>query len=169
MALMFDAAFPPAKAPAGYSAVAGYIGGDTPHVWSHEEWARFGSLRKLPIYVRSSGGNAVADATSALISLYSLGVPKNKAMALDLETQVNPSFVNEFVGIMNWVGYKVWVYGSASTVFKNPPGNGYWVADYTGSPFMYNHAKVRATQYASNQSIDSSLIKTWQYTFGMWK
>jgi hypothetical protein len=50
---MFDARVPPASAPAGYRAVAGYIGGDTPHVWTDAEWKRFGSLPKLPIWVRS--------------------------------------------------------------------------------------------------------------------
>jgi hypothetical protein len=48
---MFDARVPPASAPAGYRAVAGYIGGDTPHVWTDDEWKRFGSLPKLPIWV----------------------------------------------------------------------------------------------------------------------
>lgn len=31
---MFDAAYPPATAPAGCSIAAGYIGGNTPHVWT---------------------------------------------------------------------------------------------------------------------------------------
>jgi hypothetical protein len=43
---MFDASTPPASAPPGYRAVAGYIGGDTPHVWTGAEWRRFGKLRK---------------------------------------------------------------------------------------------------------------------------
>ncbi len=51
---MFDASVPPASAPAGYRAVAGYIGGDTPHVWTKAEWRRFDQLPKLPIWVRHS-------------------------------------------------------------------------------------------------------------------
>jgi hypothetical protein len=53
---------------------------------------------------------------------------------------------------MHWAGYWVWVYGSASTVFANPPLDGYWVADYvaSGQPFMYDHLHVKSTQYTNN-------------------
>src|SRR5258708_14891264 len=59
---MFDASEPPAPAPAGYRAVAGYIGGDTPHVWTDAEWRRFARLHKLPTWVRATPteGNAHA-------------------------------------------------------------------------------------------------------------
>jgi hypothetical protein len=58
---MFDARVRPASAPAGYRAVAGYIGGDTPHVWTDAEWKRFGSLPKLPIWVRSDPAEVRAE------------------------------------------------------------------------------------------------------------
>ena len=85
---MFDASSPPASAPHGYRAVAGYIGGDTPHVWTDAEWRRFGSLRKLPIWVRSNPAqvDAEADSFAALERLFELKIPRGTTVALDLET-----------------------------------------------------------------------------------
>jgi hypothetical protein len=169
---MFDASIPPATAPPGYRAVAGYIGGDTPHVWTEREWRRFGKLRKLPIWVRSdpTAVSAEADAFAALEPLYNLKVPRGITVALDLETSVDAGYVRTFHGVMRWAGFYVWVYGSASTVFRNPAADGYWVADYAGKgPFMYSHRFVKATQYQPGQHYDSSLVKYWPYYWRMWK
>jgi hypothetical protein len=170
---MFDAAFPPKVAPAGYSVAAGYIGGDTPHVWTAAEWARFPKLHKLPIFTRSDPGkaNAANDAFTALRQLYNIGAPRGIAVALDLEEAVDAGYVDAFQRAMNWAYYFVWCYGSASTVFRNPPANGYWVADYKAgrAPYMYNHANVRATQYTDGTAYDSSLVAPWQYAYRLWK
>ena len=169
---MFDASTPPSSAPPGYRAVAGYLGGDTPHIWTDAEWKRFGSLRKLPIWVRSDPGavNAEADAFAALEGLYGLRVSRGTTIALDLETAVDSGYVNTFHGVMRWAGFYVWVYGSASTVFGNPEADGYWVADYAGrGPFMYPHKMVKATQYVNGTNYDSSLVKFWQYYWRLWK
>ena len=169
---MFDASQPPASAPPGYSAVAGYIGGDTPHVWTDAEWQRFGNLHKLPIWVRSNPAsvNAEADAFGALERLYQLSVPRGITVALDLEAAVDPSYVNKFQSVMNWAGLYAWVYGSAATVFNNPPADGYWVADWAGrGPFMYQHHMVKATQYATGAQYDSSLVLHWQYDWRLWQ
>jgi len=152
--------------------VAGYLGGDTPHIWTDAEWKRFGSLRKLPIWVRSDPGavNAEADAFAALEGLYGLRVSRGTTIALDLETAVDSGYVNTFHGVMRWAGFYVWVYGSASTVFGNPEADGYWVADYAGrGPFMYPHKMVKATQYVNGTNYDSSLVKFWQYYWRLWK
>ena len=169
---MFDASTPPASAPGGYRAVAGYIGGDTPHVWTDAEWKRFHALRKLPIWVRSdpTAVDAKTDAFAALEGLYALRVPRGITVALDLETAVDGAYVNVFHSVMRWAGFYVWVYGSASTVFGNPAADGYWVADYAGKgPFMYDHQMVKGTQYANGSHYDSSLVKYWQYYWRLWK
>jgi hypothetical protein len=159
---MFDASTPPATAPADFEAAAGYIGGDTPHVWTSAEWDRFRHLYKLPVYVRSNDGtDPVTDAFAALEQLYRLGVPMGKGLrvALDLETRVAPAYVDGFHAVLAWAGYRVWVYGSASTLFGNPACEGYWVADYAGKgPFMYSHSLVRATQWTAGKEYDSSLV-----------
>jgi hypothetical protein len=169
---MFDASTPPSSAPHGYRAVAGYIGGDTPHVWTEAEWRRFAKLRKLPIWVRSNPAqvHAEADSFAALERLYELKVPRGVTIALDLETSVDAGYVRTFHRVMRWAGFFVWVYGSASTVFRNPQCDGYWVADYAGKgPFMYQHKMVKATQYENGTHYDSSLVKHWQYSMRLWK
>jgi hypothetical protein len=169
---MFDASQPPASAPPGYRAVAGYIGGDTPHVWTEAEWRRFGTLHKLPIWVRSDpeSVDAEADAFGALERLYELRVPRGITVVMDLETAVDTGYVHKFHSVMRWAGFYAWVYGSASTVFKNPAADGYWVADWAGiGPFMYRHHMVKATQYTNGTQYDSSLVKHWQYDWRLWK
>jgi hypothetical protein len=87
-----------------------------------------------------------------------------------METRIDRTYLEGFGGVLQAAGYKVWVYGSASTVFGNPQLNGYWVADYTGQPFMSTRLGVRATQYAANlpPGFDASLVKEWTAAF-MWK
>lgn len=175
--LMFDASTPPTSAPSLFRAVAGYIGGATPHVWTNEEWARFPSLKKLPIWVSTAAiagdpFGADKDGAAILDRLHALGVPKRTAVVVDLETRVHPEYVGKLQGIVNRGGYFLWPYGSASTLFGNPAANGYWVADYTGKRFMYSHRGTRATQYAEGTAIDQSQLKQWSYWFRLsrhWK
>lgn len=165
IAKMTDASTPPSSRPEGAEIVAGYIGGDTPHVWTEHEWHAFGRVKKLPVFVRSGPGNGTSDAFAALQQMYRLGVPKGTTVAYDLETQVQGAMVTGFRNALRWAGYRVWIYGSASSVFGNPPCDGYWVADYTGQAFMYPHSKVVATQYEANHNgWDWSEVKDWQYT-----
>ncbi len=65
MRRMWDAAFPPASPPK-WEAVAGYIGGNTPHVWTDQEWARQQARWRLPIFTRSHDGDPSADAAHAV-------------------------------------------------------------------------------------------------------
>ena len=168
---MRDAAFAQ-NIPASWAGVvAGYLSFPAAyHPWAAADWARFRANKKLPIVVGGSDGNA--DAHSALAQLHALGVPKGAITALDLETRADPAYVDAYGAVMRGGGFpRVWVYGSASTVFGNPPLGGYWVADYTGSPFMYDGghiSQVRATQYANGQEYDSSTVKSYQLRSGTW-
>lgn len=162
MRLMFDASVPPMIPPAGYSAVAGYIGGDTPHVWTQAEWRRFKNLAKLPIFVRSNPGGSMDDAMAALERLYEIGCPPGSFVVWDMEISVQPHYLASVNRIMEFFGYKVLVYGSASTVFRNPKLSGYFVADYAGiGPFMFKGARL--TQYANGTVYDSSALRWWLY------
>lgn len=167
---MSDASTPPEHVPAGVQAVAGYIGGNTPHVWTAAEWRRFGHLKKHPYWVGAGRPNDSAagedDALNALARLYTLHVPRGIPLSLDMETEVSPAYVSGFGGVLKWAGYFPWVYGSASTVFKNPSLDGYHVAEYPpgGMPFMFGHNRVRATQYAANvNGWDLNELKPWQF------
>jgi hypothetical protein len=155
-----DAANPSAGIAKGVQGVAGYIGGDAAHVWTTAEWGRFNGLKKLPIFVRSSmvGHSAFDDAFTALHALFDLKVPHGTALALDLETAVDSAYVNQFGDIIQWAGYHVWPYGSTSTLFKNPPRDGYWVAFPDGKPVEFSHKNVRMTQFAFQGSRDVSVV-----------
>ena len=162
---MYDASTPDVSLPADAKIVAGYIGGDTPHVWTYSQWRFFGRLKKLPIYVVSnpSGRNATQDAFDCLMRLFVLGVPKGSPVVLDLETAIDAPYVHGFYQVIKWAGYKLWVYGSLDFVVRNPPCDGYWVADYTGVPHMAITGFTKATQYATGLKWDFSLVKYWQY------
>ena len=143
--------------------VAGYLpGGDQFRAWSPAEWAQFGKQPKLPIFVRVNPAHPEDDACNVLRSLHLLGVPAGRGIwtALDLETVKAPGYVGAYGQALHWAGFKVAVYGSASTVFGNPPLDGYWVADYAGiGPFMYDDPEAVMTQYASGAAYDSSTVR----------
>ena len=168
---MWDASTPPAVQPPGFDAAAGYIGGDTPHVWTRTEWDRLGKTPKLPIWVRSDPASSTgrADALAALGQLQHIGAPPGCTVALDLETAIAPGFVTAFGIVMRFFGYHVWVYGSRSTVFSNPPLDGYWVADYTNIPHFAAGNGVRATQWEEGTIFDPSVIRYWQWRNRLWR
>lgn len=174
--LQWDASTPLQESPPGFKACAGYIGGYTPHVWDKTEWKRFPELKKLPIWVSGDAVDAsygaAQDGQNILDRLRVLGVPKKTAVVIDMETRVGIEYLTKLHRIIRDGGYYLWVYGSESTVFQNPPCDGYWVADYTGKMFQFKHKAVRGTQYASNETMDSSELKQWSYWFRMsrkWK
>jgi len=167
---MHDSSVPPSKPLPGFQAVAGYIGGDTPHTWTLAEWTRFRGFPKLPIYVNDGIGNTVSDgerdASQALIRLYDLGAKPGIAVAYDIEARVCPKRVMGFTRMLSFFGYTVWLYGSVSTVFKNPAAD-YWVAHYTDSP-AWPSRDTRAFQFQAEvkvpgePDIDVSWIRWWQ-------
>lgn len=149
-------------------AVGGYLGGPrAARQWTVADWERFPHNRKLPIWVGGFSGHD--EGAQAVRELRKLRVPRGCYTVLDLEMRVDRTYVEAYGKVLHDAGYKVFVYGSASTVFQNPHLNGYWVADYRGTgPFMYNHSHVRMTQYRSGDKYDGSSIKTWTYYFGKW-
>jgi hypothetical protein len=168
---MRDAAFAANIDDGWPGAVAGYYGGPGEyHQWSPLDWKRFRRNRKLPIWVAGQGDkNGTVDGRQAVAALRALGVPPHCYTALDMELMVDKTYVEHFGEALWDAHYKVWVYGSASTIFSNPPLNGWWVASYAGiGPFMYDHPDVRATQYAKGDAYDSSSVKPWTYDDGTW-
>jgi glycoside hydrolase-like protein len=165
---MRDSAFAANISPNWPGAVGGYYGGPNAfNVWAPRDWARFHGNRKLPIWV--GGQHGPREAEKAIEALHALGVPKRVYTALDMEGRVDDLYVNNFGQALQAAGYKVWVYGQASTVFGNPRLNGYWVADFAGKgAFMYNHRHVRATQYATGPDYDSSTVRDWTFNSGPW-
>ena len=153
MRTMWDAAFPPGSPPK-VDAVAGYIGGNTPHVWTDAEWAssmtKSGAKYKLPIFVRSVGGDPFADAAFTLQWLQAHNAPLGSLVALDFETRVDATYLNAYDhGV---VGHPVIVYGSRSYVIQNPkPSGGYWTATWNNVPHLDTGATI--TQYGGDTTL----------------
>jgi hypothetical protein len=158
---MYDASIPP---PDPHRDVcAGYIGGDTPHLWSDAEWASQSARWRLPIYVCDNPGsrNAISDANAAIGWMSAHAVPRGSALALDYETAVDGAYAAAFDKAVVRAGYRTLLYGSLSTVTRNPrPSAGYWAADWTGAPHLV--PGTEATQYASDTMLgepyDLSLV-----------
>jgi hypothetical protein len=161
---MADAAFA-GNIPPGFDIAAGYYGGQAAyHVWPPADWARFPGYR-LPIWVPGTPGNGPADGVAAAAALRKLGVPAGCISVLDMEARTDVEYVANFHAQFTVAGYKLWVYGSRSTVFVNPPCNGYWVADYgltlTEVTGLLGLPHVRAVQHATSAGFDTSLVKAW--------
>lgn len=173
LAKMADAAFAPDIQP-GFEIAAGYYGGPGAfHVWPRADWGRFPGYR-LPIWVEATGDKSgQIDGQGAVDELGRLGVPKGSFTVLDMETMRDRTYVTNFGAELKSAGYRVWVYGSRSTVFGNPPLNGYWVADYgittAQGILLLETAHVRAWQHTPDiaPGYDASLVKEWTEG-GMW-
>ena len=156
--------------------VGGYLHslGQAFHAWPVDDWNRFPRNKKLPILMQKRPGSAdraEIEAFQVLHELYDLGVPNGTAVVLDLETSVAPFYVVRFGRVMHHFGYRVYPYGSSSTLFKNPPLDGYWVAAPRTDlkPYMHSHANVIMTQYALDVApgIDRSTVR-WRVQQSKW-
>jgi hypothetical protein len=157
MKTMYDAALPqPRDAVATFDVAAGYLGsqGATPHVWTETEWDSQPARYRLPIFVpswfRSGVWNVSNDVDECHAQLLNIQAPGGTTIGLDMEVQVNDQYVSAFSSLMMKVGYFVMVYGSVSSLFKNPvPSMGYWPANPNrpAPPQLWNAPHVMATQY----------------------
>lgn len=162
----FDASIPPATMPRDTRIVFGYIGGDTPHVWTPDEWKRYGKRRKVPIFVPKIAVGQTSDAwldcQGLLIDLFKLRVPKGNPVVFDMEGKSDNAYLNQCHKILSWYGYRLWVYGSESTVFDNPVCDGYFVAAWRGTkPFIAKGNGVVATQWKSLKEYDLDAVRFW--------
>lgn len=155
---MYDAAYPPGSPP-HLDAVAGYIGGDTPHVWTDAEWNAQPARWRLPIFVRSDPASASvgSDAATAVDWLRAHNAPKGSLVALDLETAVDAAYVRAFDAVLVHAGYKVVEYGSASTIFSDPAtSGGRWVALWNNDDTSLAGGQIH--QYIDRGSYDESVV-----------
>ncbi len=160
MRRMFDAAWPPASPPP-WEVCAGYVGGNTPHVWTDAEWARQLARWRLPIFTRSTGGTPQFDANLAVTWLLAHHAPRGVCVALDFETRVDPAYVRAFDAVITAAGWRTLLYGTRRTVLQNPePSGGYWDAEWTNTPHL--NPGSAATQYGGDttlgQPYDASLV-----------
>ena len=159
---MFDAAYPPSSPYPGCQAVAGYIGGNTPHVWTTDQWKRFSHLRQFPIWTGYSEANPTHHGQQAVAAMRKLGwaarLPNRRAVIVDEETEVNAAWINAFAAVLWAAGYQTFIYGSLATVLDNPPEEGYLIADWNDVPTVPPYAHVIGHQYKPNVPWDGTTV-----------
>lgn len=167
---MADAAEPPASRPQLY-AIAGYIGGDTPHVWTPNEWAMQPAQFRLPIFTAADRQDiacaAGEDAWEIRAALAALGVPVRFTVAVDIETRVYDTYLRALDAYL--APRPLMTYGSISTLLRCPQtSGGRWAADWTdviltAEDDIGTHG-IEAFQWASSNMLgrdyDLSVIST---------
>ncbi len=164
--LMWDAEHCPDPLPGGFIACMAYFAGSSAaHVWDADEIDRVkaASLGILPVCVPTPGTDNPLTAAQELIDrLHAEGVPDNHACHVmwDMETgkEPDPRWLDKAADRVRAAGYLNLVYGSPSTLFNQPPRDGYVVANPTNQIHMYERAHVRATQYAFDVRAPGGLI-----------
>ena len=162
----------------GVDIVAFYVGGWTPHVWTQTQIDAQTAHWMMPIWVYnpntpgSSQGHT--DGLAAVAAMQSVGVSTGTRIVVDMESSIDEPYLSAFRYVIGPAGYHLMVYGGPSTLFQNwpqnaaGPGGGWWVADWTGTPYMYNHSGVWATQWTNatnppswDRSTTMDLTKLW--------
>jgi hypothetical protein len=155
----YDAAYPPADPPAD-QVVFGYLGGDTPNVWTPAEWAAQKARYRVGIWTRSDPVGAAQGTTegrAAVAAWRALGADGGTLLVLDLETAVNAAYVTAFDAEIVAGGCKVAAYGSTATLFKNPrPSGGFFPASITDTAHLYPGTLL--TQYAFESGWDDDEV-----------
>ena len=144
----------------GVDIVAFYLGGWTPHVWTQTQINAQSVHWMMPIWVydpNNPGSSAgTADGQAALNAMQALNIPPGVRIVVDMESSVDHNYLAAFRYVIGPAGYHMTIYGGPSTVFNNwpsnpaGPGGGWWIADWTGTPYMYNHDGVWATQWTNS-------------------
>jgi len=163
---MFDASVPPNSPYPGCRAVAGYIGGNTPHVWSAAEWNRAsdnGRLAQLPIWVAFGETDPVGHAKQAAAAAVSLGwaphhSPDWRAIVADVEAVQETAWLEAFGTQLRAEGFLCWPYMSASALSSDPPGYTVWLARWDGVADVPPIHDVIAHQYTHDRPFRSTTV-----------
>jgi hypothetical protein len=159
---MFDASQPPGQPYPGSAAVAGYIGGNTPHVWTLAEWQRFHDLRQFPIWVGAGRTDGAADGQAAAAAAHALGWapnrPDRRTIIVDVEALAMRAYLDAFSAPVWQAGYQTVVYESASAVRHNPPKEGIWVALWDDQADIPPGAAIIGHQYQPDVPFDGTQV-----------
>lgn len=159
---MFDASSPPPTPYPGSHAVAGYLGGNTPHIWEVPEWDRFAGLVQFGIWVGAAEGDPVGHGNAAVQAAHNLGwrpnAPLRRAIICDIETEQNRPWVDAFGKAVWDGGFQTYVYGSASTILGDPAKEGRWIALYNDEPNIPAIPAAVGHQYKANVPWDGTFV-----------
>lgn len=160
---MFDAAFPPKSPYPNAQAVGGYIGGDTPHVWTPDEWRRFSHLYQLPIWVSTGNVDPIGQAKAAAAKAKALGWLANngndwRAIVLDRETTSDEAFNQAFGEQLQDEGFLCWMYMSGVALPSDPPGYSIWLPTFNHIAQVPSIHNVIAAQYAPDVNFPGGTV-----------
>lgn len=162
---MFDASAPPSRPYPGAAAVAGYIGGNTPRVWTPAEWDRFADLLQLPIWVGYQEADPAGHARDAAAAARALGwrafhQPYWRAIVLDQEAQLDEPWIAAFGHELQQQGYLCWPYNSYSVLAGggDPPGYSIWLPTWDGVRAVPPYPNVIMAQFAPNVPFDGTEV-----------
>ena len=161
---VFDASRPPAKAPPGAEGVLGYVGqrGETPHIWTPDEWQPFSHLRQFPCWVPDTTANPAKDAAAAVDAVRALGwavMPgaEQRAIILDGETRQFSGWYESWANEIVADGFWPVAYGSLHYV-DGQFARSVWAADWDGIPILAPGETVGGTQYGANTTWEGTEI-----------
>jgi hypothetical protein len=163
---MYDASAPPSKPYPGCDAVAGYIGGNTPHVWTRDEWNRAsnnGRLPMLPIWVGFGEADPVGHARQAAAAAVARGwvphhSPRWRAIVADVEAVSETAWLEEFGHQLQLEGFLCWPYMSATALPSDPPGYQVWLAQWSNAGTVPAIHDVIGHQYAHDLPWDGTSV-----------
>lgn len=130
-----DASVPnKATVPHGTQVIAGYVGGNTPHVWTVDEWNQFltvnNQMRFLPIYVDNNNmfANGTELAKAAVSAVKARGwapfQANRRVIVIDAEENTNYQYYSDASDAIWSAGFVCVQYRSAGSVGneqENPP------------------------------------------------
>jgi hypothetical protein len=166
----FDAAHCPNPAPKGYEGALVYAGGSSAtHAWTGAEIARARKVVTwlLPVWVPTPGTDDPVKAGQQFVAWLTAHKVRTSQQAghpvhlmWDLETGKEPdaAWADQACRVTANAGWYNLIYGSLNVIFRQPVRHGYFVANPTGQPHMYDHQDVKATQYALNVKLAGGVI-----------
>jgi hypothetical protein len=165
--VMYDAAYPPTRPYPGATAVAGYIGGNTPHVWTSSEWNAAnggGRLHQLPIWVGYLEDNPEIHANEAVKAAEKLGWASHllhrRYICLDKETQQDRAWCARFASVLHRGGFDCLEYRSVSTIESDPTPSqcDNWAADWYTKVNWNLVPRTEAFQFAPDVHFDTTMV-----------
>ncbi len=141
----YDASIPPASAPDHSQFALGYLGGNTPHVWTLEEWNEASNHGEIPvggIWTVDFTGNPYEQADAAVKAAMGLGwaYDGHRLIVLDSEVSQNVAFIRTMAKVIKRHRFVPVDYRSYDAIIAAPSGLYEYIARWneTAGPFTSN-------------------------------
>lgn len=156
----FDASIPPMDAPRGMKAAFGYLGdeGRTPHIWTEQEWDRFGDLEQLGIWVPDYTESPAEQGTLAVIAAVARGFREGRGILGDFEAITDPAWIGEWGLQVRNHGFVPVAYESPSVLQANPLLDGVILAQPGDPAAVSEGLLIIGRQYRWNEPAGATLV-----------